>query len=91
MMNLTGMEETMKEIGLSDESQDKSHKAETLRTGIMNLEKDIKDAELRVEISNAEHRAYAPVTPEQANERKKNIVFLKKDLTKMKTEYEQLS
>lgn len=59
---------------------------------ISTLESDIKSAQQLVTDSNESRTSYSTtVSPEQSNERRKAIVFLKKDLEKKKSEYDRLS
>jgi hypothetical protein len=84
----TDMDETMNEInGINHAGL---NMRDSLKVDISALEKNIKDAQDSADKSASEVYSYLPVSPEQANESKKNIVFLKKDLATKKSEYEKL-
>ncbi|MBX4205533.1 MAG: hypothetical protein KW788_05160 [Candidatus Doudnabacteria bacterium] len=85
------MNSTMQEIELQDQSQDQStgNKRTDLKSDIANLEQDIVDAEANVKRLKDED-PYTPISPELANEHKRGIVFLRKDLEKKKAEFSDL-
>jgi len=84
------MTDTMDQIEKDDIPAVNLNRRDSLKSGIKNLETDIEKAQAEADRSSGEVYSHSPVSPEQANESKKNIVFLKKDLAKMKSEYEQL-
>jgi hypothetical protein len=89
MADETDMDETMREIDHQDQPVVPANKREELQGDIKSLKADIVSAQETMD-SVETSDAYTPVSPEHANESKKNIVFLKKDLLKKQTEYDQL-
>ncbi|HEX9503929.1 MAG TPA: hypothetical protein VF974_06485 [Patescibacteria group bacterium] len=86
----TGMESTMHDIDMQDNPNPRS-KRDMMRD-ISKLETEIKTAQEGVDVANEARTSYTTtVSPEQANARQKAIVFLKKALEEMKTEFEKLS
>lgn len=80
----------MKEIESDDNQIDATlSKRENLQADISTLEQNIKDAEQVIHDAQAEN-TYTPVSPEQANENKRNVIFLKKDLASKKSEFDRL-
>ena len=84
----TEMSETMRAI--ENEGRLVIGRRETLKNDITKLEDDIKYAEDCAASAEAEAYSHTPVSPEQANEAKKDIVFMKKDLENKKSEYKSL-
>lgn len=66
------------------------NKRQSLQSDIANLKKNIKNAQAEVENSNLASSLQTSISPEQANESKKKVVFLRKDLAAKQSEYEQL-
>jgi len=68
-----------------------SAKKASLQKDISNLEHDIKSASEDFRKINEERSVYGRTeSPEEANKRQRDIVFLKKDLENKKSEFEQL-
>ena len=86
----TGMESTMHDIDMQDNPNPRSKRE--MKRDISNLESDIKSAQAGVDEANDSRTTYTTtVSPEQANARKKAIVFKIKDLEKMKDELNSMS
>ncbi|MBX4187404.1 MAG: hypothetical protein KW802_04115 [Candidatus Doudnabacteria bacterium] len=85
MTNDEKMEETMNEIfGDAPDGTD-------LLKDIARLEKEIKTSQQVITDSNEARTSYSTtLSPEASNDRRKNVVFLKKELQKMKDDYEHL-
>ena len=83
------MSETMNQINQEDAPV--KIKSETLEDDISNLEKDIKNAEDSAALVESQAYSHTPVSPEQANEVKKEIVFMKKNLASKKLELKDLN
>ena len=84
------MNSTMDQIDLQDQ-RPVLNRRESLTSNILSLEKNIRQAEDEVRKSNEAPMGHMPITPEQANQRKKEIVFLKKDLAFKRSEIEELN
>jgi hypothetical protein len=90
MTNSDDMKDTMNEIDMQDQPVVSVNMRESLKSDIKSLERDIKDAQETADRSDEDAPSHTPISPEQANESKKNIVFLKKDLAQKKSQFEQL-
>lgn len=85
------MESTMREIEDRElPLSPKGNKREEILSDISSLEHEIKAAEDEIQESNDLQPSNRSVSPELANERKRHIVFLNKDLRNKQTEYEEL-
>lgn len=82
--------ETMNEIEEQDAPRNRTNLRESLQSDISILEIQIKEAQETTDNQNQMPYGFNPVSPEQANEDKRNLVFLKKDLAQKKFEYEKL-
>lgn len=87
------MAETMREIDKSDDETSTdtvSHnKRENLEADISSIEKNIVAAQAVID-EDHEENTYTPVSPEKANENKRNVVFLRKELESKKSEIKHL-
>ena len=83
------MQETMDEIDRMDGSAPLGNKRDTLLSDISEIEGNIKTAQENLKLLRTE-APLTPITPEQANARNRAIVFLRKDLARKQTEYEEL-
>jgi hypothetical protein len=91
MTDNTAMDETMNAIERSDEPVPTLNLRESLQADISNLKKGIKSAQEAVNDSQSSWEpAHSPVTPEQANTLRRDLVFLKKDLEKKESEFANL-
>lgn len=85
----TGMEETMSQINGTDETT-VVNKRDNLINEMSKLEKDIRVAREVVLKSNEHGPLYTSISPEKANQQKRDLVFLNKDLARVKLEFEEL-
>jgi hypothetical protein len=84
------MESTMKEIDEQEEQGVPTNRRETLKKEISDLKHGIKEAQTTSDTAEAEIYSHTPISPEQANETKKGIVFMKKNLENKQTELDKL-
>ncbi len=84
------MSETMNQIDMGDGPILAVNQKDDLKKDIEKLENDILAAEQMADQIDRDAPQHAPITPEQANLTKRNIVFLRKDLETKKSLYEQL-
>ena len=80
---------TMNEIEI-DDNPDIRNRRDDLNGEISKIQDDLNSAEAKVLTSESLVFGQMPISPEQANEMKKEIVFLKKDLDHKKTELKEL-
>ena|SRR3989344_9314637 len=83
------MESTMLEIE-QEHSSPSIYRRERLQKDIQNLEQEVKTSQDALTKSNKKPFGRSPLSPEQANESLKNIVFLKKDISAKQDEYGML-
>jgi hypothetical protein len=89
MANDIDMDSTMREIELQDNPNTGNIRDDLVKE-ISKLETDIGSAELQIQKQELEPMGHTPISPEQANEIQKNVVFLKKDLSKKRSDLRQL-
>jgi hypothetical protein len=89
MLNSDEMNSTMHQIDI-DDNPVSANKRDDLKKDISNIEMDIKTAQKEIDKSKIETYSYATVSPEEANERLRTIVFLRRDLAKKQDEYDHL-
>ncbi|OGE73810.1 MAG: hypothetical protein A3C49_01270 [Candidatus Doudnabacteria bacterium RIFCSPHIGHO2_02_FULL_42_25] len=89
-MQQDDMNETMNQINQAEGPIVVLSMKESLEADITNLKKEIKHAQKEVENSNLLTALYTAITPEQANQIKKKVVFLKRELETKLSEYNLL-
>jgi hypothetical protein len=89
-MDQDDMNETMSEINSADGAPVVVNIRNSLESDIADIKKNILDAQEDVNNSNLETTLMSAITPEQANETKKILVFLKKDLANKQEQFKEL-
>jgi hypothetical protein len=89
MIQIDAMSDTMNQINFEGTPIGASRK-ESLLVEISNLQKNIKNAQAVVKKSHNDGPAFSATSPEKANELKKVLVFLNRDLTQKQLEYDTL-
>ena len=82
------MSETLSQIENSDSFV--SDQKSSLLANIKNIEEDIRTAQQEINNNDFEPTAYAATSPEVAQKQHRNLVFLKRALEKLKSEFAQL-
>jgi len=84
------MADTMNQINSDTIQPATVNRRDDLLKDISNLEKELKKIQQGVLLSNEETPLSSSISPEQANQAQRDIVFLKRDLASKKSEIEKL-